>query len=180
MSDKAPTFAAIDFETADYGRDSACALAIVRVRGSRIVGKSSYLIRPPRRDFVFTYIHGITWEDVAREPTFKQLWPTIARELADVEFLVAHNAGFDRSVLYHCCELAGFDPPAHHFHCTVKVAKHIWRLRRAPLPHVCGYLGIELQHHDPESDAMACARILIAALESGKELPPFLGVRRAR
>ena len=27
-----PTFVAIDFETADYGRDSACALALVRVR----------------------------------------------------------------------------------------------------------------------------------------------------
>ena len=26
-----PTFVAIDFETADYGRDSACALALVRV-----------------------------------------------------------------------------------------------------------------------------------------------------
>jgi len=27
----ASTFVAIDFETADYGRDSACALALVRV-----------------------------------------------------------------------------------------------------------------------------------------------------
>ena len=26
-----PTFVALDFETADYGRDSACALALVRV-----------------------------------------------------------------------------------------------------------------------------------------------------
>ena len=25
-----PTFVALDFETADYGRDSACALALVR------------------------------------------------------------------------------------------------------------------------------------------------------
>jgi DNA polymerase-3 subunit epsilon len=180
MSDSTPAFAAIDFETADYERDSACALAIVRVRGGSIVGKSSYLIRPPRRDFVFSYLHGITWEDVAKEPTFKQLWPTIERELADVDFLAAHNAGFDRSVLYRCCERAGCDPPGHHFHCTVKVAKHVWRLPRAPLPHVCGYLGIDLQHHDPESDATACARILIAALETGRELPPFLGARRGR
>jgi DNA polymerase-3 subunit epsilon len=180
MPSQTPIFAAIDFETADYGRDSACALAIVRVCGSRIVGKSCYLIRPPRRDFVFTYIHGITWEDVAKEPTFKQLWPVIERELEGVDFLVAHNAGFDRSVLRHCCEQVGCEPPPHHFHCTVKVAKQIWRLRHGSLPHVCEYLGIELQHHDPESDAMACARILIAALESGKELPPYLGVRRAR
>ena len=31
-----PTFVAIDFETADYGRDSACALALVRVEASVI------------------------------------------------------------------------------------------------------------------------------------------------
>ncbi len=89
-------FAAIDFETADFGRDSACALAIVRVHGSRIVGASSYLIRPPRRSFVFTYLHGISWEDVADKPTFGQLWPRIERDLAGVDFLVAHNASFDR------------------------------------------------------------------------------------
>ena len=31
-----PTFVAIDFETADYGRDSACALALVRVEAGSI------------------------------------------------------------------------------------------------------------------------------------------------
>jgi len=175
-----PTFAAIDFETADYGRDSACALAVVRVQGRRIIERSTHLIRPPRRDFVFSYLHGITWADVAGEPTFRELWPTIARELADVDYLVAHNAGFDRSVLYQCCERARVAPPPQDFHCTVKVAKHLWRLRHASLPHVCDYLGIGLQHHDPSSDALACARILIAALESGRELPPVLGARRAR
>jgi DNA polymerase-3 subunit epsilon len=180
MHNRAPIFVAIDFETADFGRDSACALAIVRVHGQRIVEKTSLLIRPPRRDFVFSYLHGITWEDVVGEPTFKQLWPRIARELSGVDFLVAHNAGFDRSVLRQCCERARVEPPPHDFHCTVKVAKHIWRLRHASLPHVCDYLGIDLKHHDPESDALACARILIAALGSGRELPPVLGVRRGR
>jgi DNA polymerase-3 subunit epsilon len=178
MHDHTPTFAAIDFETADNGRDSACALAIVRAQGRRIVETASYLIRPPRREFIFSYLHGITWEDVAGEPTFKQLWPEIGRGLSGVDFLVAHNAGFDRSVLYRCCEEAGLEPPPLDFHCTVKVAKHVWRLQHASLPCVCDYLGIGLHHHDPESDAAACARILIAALGSGRELPPVLGVRR--
>lgn len=172
-------FAAIDFETADYGRDSACALAIVRVNGSRIIGRSSYLIRPPRRTFVFTYLHGISWEDVADRPTFGQLWPIVERDLAGVDFLVAHNASFDRSVLHQCCERAGHVPPAFPFHCTVKVARQIWGLSPARLPDCCEHLGIRLRHHDPESDAAACARIFIAALRTGSPLPSHLGPRRA-
>ena len=42
-------FAAIDFGTADYGRDSACAVAVVRVAGGEIVDRAHFLIRPPRR-----------------------------------------------------------------------------------------------------------------------------------
>jgi DNA polymerase III epsilon subunit-like protein len=50
-----PTFVAIDFETADYGRDSACAVAVVRVEGLAIVDRAHYYIRPPRSRFVFSY-----------------------------------------------------------------------------------------------------------------------------
>ena len=40
-----PTFVAIDFETADYGRDSACALALVRVEAGVIVQRTFSYIR---------------------------------------------------------------------------------------------------------------------------------------
>ena len=39
------TFAAIDFETADYCRDSACAVGVVRVQGDKIVARHYELIR---------------------------------------------------------------------------------------------------------------------------------------
>ena len=61
---------AIDFETADYGADSACALGIAVIENTKVTRKDYRLIRPPRRDFVFSYIHGITWTDVAREAAF--------------------------------------------------------------------------------------------------------------
>ena len=64
MHRKSP-FIAIDFETADYQPDSACAVALVRVEGSRIVQRRHFLIRPPRQRFIFSYLHGITWEMVA-------------------------------------------------------------------------------------------------------------------
>ena len=50
-----PTFAAIDFETADYSRDSACAIAVVRVEGLAIVERTYYYIRPPHRQFMVSY-----------------------------------------------------------------------------------------------------------------------------
>jgi DNA polymerase-3 subunit epsilon len=171
-------FAAIDFETADYGPDSACALAVVQGEGRRIVGTSSYLIRPPRREFAFTWLHGISWRDVADQPTFAELWPRLQRELAGVDVLVAHNAAFDRGVLHACCQRAKVEPPPHDFHCTVKIARHVWGLRPANLPAVCRHLGIPLDHHRAESDATACARIFIAALRTGDPLPPVLGPRR--
>jgi len=80
--EKGPTFVAIDFETADYPRESACAVGLVRVENHRIVERKYSLIKPPREKFVFTYLHGITWEDVANQPTFRELWPKYSPILA--------------------------------------------------------------------------------------------------
>jgi len=163
-------FTAIDFETADYGADSACALALVHVEGVEIVGRDLFMIRPPRARFAFTHIHGITWAHVRAEPSFAEHWPEIAAKLTRATFLAAHNASFDRGVLAACCGAAGVPPPALGFHCTVQLARRVWRprgLERANLPAVCDYLGISLNHHDPASDAEACARIVIAARREG-------------
>jgi len=161
--DRGPTFVALDFETADYPRDSACALGLVRVENHRIVQRAYHLIRPPRRRFSFTYLHGITWEDVAHQPTFAELWPSLTPILHDVDFLAAHNASFDRSVLHQCCETAGMTPPAIPFECTVRLARQTWNIYPTKLNHVCDHLGITLKHHFAASDAEACALIVIAA-----------------
>ncbi|MBI2920544.1 MAG: 3'-5' exonuclease [Planctomycetes bacterium] len=157
------SFIAIDFETADYQRDSACALALVRVEDGRIVRRDSYLIRPPRRDFVFTYVHGITWRMVAHKPTFGELWPEISSALSGAEYLAAHNASFDRGVLEACCNAAGVRAPATPFVCSMRLARQTWGIRPTRLPDVCEHLGLSLNHHDALSDAEACAHIVLAA-----------------
>ena len=160
-----PSFAAIDFETADYGRDSACAVGVVRVEKGRIVRKESRLIRPPRREFVFTYIHGITWNDVAAAAPFAEVWTEIREILRGVDFLAAHNASFDRSVLQACCVSARLDPPPQPFECTVRHARRRWGIRPTTLPDVCRALEIPFtRHHDALADAEACAQIMMAAL----------------
>lgn len=160
-------FVAIDFETADNGADSACAVGLVRVEGLQVVRKEVVLIRPPRRRILFTGVHGITWEMVAGAPAFAEAWPALAPVLEGASFLAAHNAPFDRRVLAACCAAAGLPAPALPFTCTVQLARKKWGIRPTSLPAVCRRLGIGLIHHDAGSDAEACARIVIAAASPG-------------
>ena len=160
-------FAALDFETADYGRDSACALSVVVVDNERVVDTWTSLIRPPRKAFSFTYLHGISWDQVKDKPAFGDLWPDVAKLLATVDFIAAHNASFDRSVLRACCEVAGHGPVTLPFLCTVKLARATWDIFPTKLSDVAHHLQIPLKHHNAASDAFACAQILIKAREKG-------------
>lgn len=160
-------FAAIDFETANNARDSACALGVVIVERGRIVDRLYELIRPPSRQFLFTHIHGLSWDDVKGAQCFDAVWSAMVRELAGVAFLAAHNAPFDKGVLNACCETYALAPPEQPFVCTVRLARAQWDIRPTRLPNVCDFLGIDLRHHQADSDAEACARIVMAAQESG-------------
>jgi len=156
-------FAAIDFETANSSRDSACAIGIARVNAGVIVEMRHWLIRPPTSTFTFTPIHGIAWSDVRSAPTFAEVWQEAVRLVADVAFLAAHNAPFDRSVLAACCRTAGVPNLATPFRCTVQLARKSFGIYPTTLPSVCRHLGISLDHHNALSDAEACARIVLAA-----------------
>ena len=160
-------FVAIDFETANHRRDSACAVGLAAGRDGRIEVARSFLIRPPASQFAFTGIHGLGWEDVRDAPTFGELFPTLRPWIDDTEFIAAHNAPFDRSILHACCATYGIPVPRMPFICTVQLARAQWRIYPTRLPDVCRRLGIPLRHHDSESDAKACARIVLAAEDEG-------------
>ena len=160
-------FVAIDFETANYERTSACAVGLVKVVGGEIVEKAVHLIKPPTKEFIFTYIDGLTWNDVAKATDFGKLWPSIAPLFDGAEFLAAHNASFDKGVLHGCCASFGIAAPALPFRCTVQMARRAWNIRPTKLSDVCRKLGIALNHHEALSDAMACAQIVLAANKQG-------------
>jgi len=154
-------FLALDFETANYYQDSACALGLVRVEDNKIIHRTSFLIRPPYRYFVFTHIHGITWGDVEDQPTFDQCWKSIKPFFEGIDFAVAHNAGFDKGVLRACCRRYAITPPDLDFQCTMKLYRKVFNLYPTNLPAVCRNFNIDLQHHDALSDTLACAKIMI-------------------
>ena len=92
-------FIAMDFETANYQKHSACSLALVMVQDSKIVGEYYTLIQPETEFFWKNIqIHGIRPEDVQEAPKFPDVWKQIQQYYQLNSLIVAHNAGFDTGV----------------------------------------------------------------------------------
>ena len=161
----AANFTAIDFETANFRRDSACQFAAVRIRDGQIADTAMWMIRPQPMYFAKSNIriHGITPKDVADEPQFGQLWQAIQSFLGN-DCLVAHNAGFDIGVLIACLKKHRKPVPELSYTCTRAVARRTWPGRqRYGLKPLATWLGIRFQHHDALEDSIACAKIMLAA-----------------
>ena len=161
---------AIDFETANETRTSACSIGVAWIENGRVTGTEEHLIRPrePRFNPFNSAIHGIREEDVANAPEFPEVWASL-RERVQGRLILAHNAAFDVSVLRHTLTDYGLDWPACDYLCTVMMARRAWpTLTGHRLNHLADFLGIALHHHHAGSDAEACGRIaLAAALEMG-------------
>ena len=160
-------FVAIDFETADAGRDSACSIGVVRVEGDQITGRFSSLLRPPRPSSLLTHVHGISEAAQRAAPELRAVWPQLAPLLAGAPLFVAHNAPFDMGVARASFGLAGVTLPGAPWACTVKMARALWP-KSADLPDhkldtLARRFGITLRHHQADSDAEACARLVLIA-----------------
>ena len=162
-----PKFLAIDFETANYYRDSACAVGLALVDNLTIVKQECFLIKPPSKWFVFTDLHGISWEDVKDKPDFELLWSEIKPFFEEIDFAVAHNASFDSGVLRALCNRYKIEMPNVNFKCTVNISRNKWGIYPTKLSDVCREFNIPLKHHEAMSDTLACAQIMIKALKEG-------------
>ena len=163
--DFAASFTAIDFETANRRPDSACQLAAVVVRDGKITDSAMWMIRPKPLYFSRSHIqiHGITPEQVRGEAEFGEVWPEIAQKL-EGDCLVAHNASFDIGVLLACLRSHNQQVPDMEFQCTRNVARRAWPTRRRyGLKPLADWLGIRFRHHDALEDALACAKVMLAA-----------------
>jgi DNA polymerase-3 subunit epsilon len=172
-------FVAIDFETADAGRDSACAVALVRVEGERIVRSEGRFLRPPRISSANTHVHGISEATQRSARPLREVWPELAPLLDGVGLLVAHNAPFDRSVLRASWAVAGLTPPGLPWACTMDMGRRLWPkpaiVPDHKLPTLARLWGIPLKHHDATSDAEACARLVLAARAEARGERPAPG-----
>ncbi|QIG41270.1 3'-5' exonuclease [Microbacterium sp. 4R-513] len=160
-------FTAIDFETANSSTASACSVGMARVRDGEVVATAGWLIQPPPgHDRFFelnTRIHGIRQEDVIGAKGWTEQLVDLAAFVGD-DVLVAHNAGFDMTVIRLACEATGEVCPPYRYMCSLQVARKLYELDSYRLPSVAAVAGfMDFAHHDASADALACAHIMIDA-----------------
>ena len=160
-------FTAIDFETANSSSASACAVGLIRVRAGRVVARAGWLIKPPpgHNEFLpfHTGIHGIFEEDVADAPGWSEQLDRLSA-FAGADVLVAHNAGFDMSVLKRACAATNDECPPYSYLCTLQLARVAYDLDSYRLPSAAAAAGFgPFPHHNATADAEACAHIVIDA-----------------
>lgn len=176
-------YVAIDFETANRSRASACSLAAVTVENGRIVNAAYALIRPPelRFDYWNTRIHGITAQHVADKPTFAELWHKIRPHLEN-KIVIAHNAIFDISVLRGMLDEYSLPHPRFQYACTVDLARRVWKdVANYKLSTLAARFAIQFDHHNALHDARTCALLVLEAqtavkADSFKQLAEKLSV----
>ena len=159
------SFTAIDFETATYFHNSACAVAIVTVNNGVVVDEYYTLIKPPFNEYNWhnIQVHGITPQQTARSPLFSQVFPEIQKRLSNT-IIVAHNAPFDKSILFKTMMNYNLDSVKHDitdkWECTLKIYR-AKGYKPASLDACCKKHSVKLNHHNALSDAKACAQLFL-------------------
>lgn len=159
-------YAAIDFETAFWGKGNACSLGIVISDGKKVIDEWYELIRPIHLNFdeECMRVNGIKPEDVKDKNEFPFYWDKIA-SLLDNTVVFAHNAPFDLGVLSNCIDQ--YELPSINCLCgdTVEISRKLWKdLKNHKLNTVAQSLGFEFNHHQALDDARACEWIVRHAL----------------
>jgi DNA polymerase III subunit epsilon len=156
-------FVALDFETANPARTSACALGVVSVEQGVIVKQKVWLIKPTPFYFTFSWLHGITAKEVTDSPDFSQIWYEL-KDMLEHRIVVAHNASFDMGVLLALLRHFDLATPKFRYFCSVQMARRTWKqLPAYNLKALSDRFGIELRHHEALSDTIACAKLVLQA-----------------
>jgi DNA polymerase-3 subunit epsilon len=164
-------FIAIDFETANRDRRSACAIGVAQVVRDNITRTYESLIKPSAEFEKFdpfnVLIHGITNSQIQDSPYFPAIWSKLQTMNSKNELpYVCHNAGFDMKVLRDLLNFYEIETYTIYFYDTLLVSKLIWPdLPNYKLSTLCKFLEIKLNHHDALSDAKACAIIALKHME---------------
>lgn len=163
-------FVAIDFETANEKRNSACSIGITVVENNIIKEEKYWLIKPCEMRFepMNIWIHGIKPEDVENEKTFSGLWSEIKPYL-DRRLVVAHNASFDVSVLRKTLDSYNIPYPELRYFCSMIMSRNFYPyLENSKLNTINEHLGYKFNHHNASADASACANIVLKVIEELK------------
>ncbi|TCD53537.1 DNA polymerase III subunit epsilon [Alloscardovia theropitheci] len=160
-------FVALDFETANQYRESACSVGLVKFNEHADIIDTWYsLIKPPSQCNEFmprnVMIHGIHSRDVINAPTWADIYEDISEFILDRP-LVAHNMPFDGSVINKLAQFYHLPAWLNVRHCTLKLSRNLLknRLDSFGLESVYDFYfpDQEFDHHNAYADAVACGKI---------------------
>lgn len=109
----------VDTETTGlltYPKVEVIEIAIINMKG-KVVYRSRFR---PRYKIPNSDIHGITDEDVKKEPSFEEEYKNIIESLHSKN-VIAYNAEFDQGVINRTCELYDLNPPECQWECAMRV-----------------------------------------------------------
>jgi DNA polymerase-3 subunit epsilon len=172
-------FIALDFETANWYRKSACSIGMVKVENGIIVDEFYSLIKPTPNWFhsINTNIHGLSEEQCSNAPTFGELWPNI-QEWIQNKIIVGHNVSFERSVLNHLFDEYQIGSNISEYLCSLYLARVAYpNLNSYKLPNVYYNVFNKAfgEHHHALEDARASAEIVIEVVKNWNP-PTFQGM----
>lgn len=160
-------FLTIDFEVASRYEYSPCSVSIYEFNENGLKELLSTLINPGDVYFdpFLTELHGITKDMVVHAPTVENVMKDICK-IIENRFVFAHNASYDISKLITGCDLYDINIPYFEYADSLMIAKRTWNgLVNYKLDTISEFLKIELNHHEATSDAIACGKIILAALK---------------
>jgi DNA polymerase-3 subunit epsilon len=166
-------FAVVDVETTGGGVDRGhriTEIAIVEVRGGRIVDEYQTLVNPGRRiPSVVAGLTGISQAMVDQAPYFEDVAEEVLSRLEGRVF-VAHNVTFDwRFVSAELLRALG-DAPELVRLCTVRMVRRLTpALRHRNLDVVARHFGVRIHdRHRAYGDALATARVFLRLLDEAR------------
>ena len=169
-------FIAFDVETPNRYNDRISAIGVTVIENGQITQSLGTLIDPEAHFDAFNIgLTGITPEAVRGKMTFPQLWERIGDAFCE-NTLLAHNAPFDMGVLARCLHDYGMAcPDTLRYACTCNMARRFFpQMPHHRLHDMCCRYGIPLDHHKADSDARACAELLLRYAAEGYEIAPFI------
>jgi DNA polymerase-3 subunit epsilon len=156
---------AIDVETANANSSSVCQIGIVEFKNDSLVQKWSTLINPESFFDPFnSNLHGITEDDVTDSPTFDEVHAELKKMLEGK--IVLHHTPFDRNALNRACQEYKLDVLRPKWLDSASIVRRAWpefASKGYGLSDMAEFLGFQFQHHDALEDAIAAAKIVLAA-----------------
>ena len=167
MNDKLD-YIAFDFETANYYKNSACSIGLVRFINGKETDSVYSLIHPAKMYFIPEWtqeIHHISYDDVRDKPYFPEVWDTIVMPFINKTPgipLVAHNGKiFDIPVIQNCCDYFGMEVPELTYFDSLLVARKTWpEFESFRLTDLGNRFNINYTAHDALEDSRTCGLVV--------------------